>query len=139
MATGRLIVSYELFRAEEKPIADAADTSRPFLVGVTMVVAGLPMVGPYFAVIAQVLRAQLELRPSFRLLVLYSVIYVLPLLCLLALRLFFRQASDGIFARLKEFLDKWAERLIVALLATLGILLVGDGIMWFFGHSVLRP
>ena len=125
-------------RAEEKPIADAADTSRPFLVGATMVVAGLPLAGPYFAVIAQVLRAQLELRPSLRLLVLYSLIYVLPLLCLLALRLVFRQASDAIFERLKVFLDKWAERVVVALLAVLGILLVGDGIMWFFDSSVLR-
>jgi hypothetical protein len=60
------------------------------------------------------------------------------LLGLVAVRLAFRQASDAVFERLRTFLDKWAERLVVALFATLGVLLVGDGIVWFFDNQLLR-
>ena len=71
-------------------------------------------------------------------LVVYNVVYISPILCLLTVRLAFRRQSDSLFERLRAFLDNWTERIVVWLFAALGILLIGDGIMWFFGNSILR-
>jgi hypothetical protein len=40
-------------------------------------------------------------------------------------------------AALKAFFDTWGQRVIAALLTTLGIVLLVDGVGWFLGYPLI--
>ena len=128
-----------LKRRAEEPEEDAAPASTgtkgTFAVGVSLALAGLPAAAPYLGAVSQVLRAQLSIAGTLSLVILYNVVYLLPLLCFLAVQIVFKEASRTIFERMRHVVAKWTDRLIVAGLGILGALLTVDGILWFFGES----
>jgi len=110
---------------------------RALMLGAGLALAGVPAAAPYFAAIAQILRAQLNLGASLSLLVFYNLLYILPLLCMLVLRLVFQEASEAIFAKVRTFINTWSRRLVTAGMLILGAVLVIDGLLWFFHESPL--
>ena len=67
----------------------------------------------------------------------YNIVFVTPLVAIVALRLILGERSQRILDAVKRFFDSWGPRLIVALLLVFGVVLLVDGIGWFLGYPLI--
>jgi len=121
--------------AESEP--DRLSPARAFVAGAGLVVVGLPGALPYFAAIDLILRADLGLPHQVSALIFYNVIFVLPLIAMVGLRLALGARSLGLLGAVKRTFDEWSGRLIGAALFVLGAVLIVDGIGWFLGRPLI--
>jgi hypothetical protein len=92
---------------------------------------------PYFAAIDLILRAEVTLLQRMLALGFYNFVFVSPLVAIVALRLTLGERSTDFLNAIKRFFERWGQRLIVALLLVLGVVLVADGIGWSPGHPLI--
>ncbi len=108
-----------------------------FVTGWGLVLVGLPGAVPYFAAIDILLRAQLNLAGNAAALLVYNLAFIAPLALLLLLRLLLGDRGTAVLERVRQVFETWGQRIIIALLCALGVLLVVDGIGWFLGYPVI--
>ena len=121
----------------EQPVASDMTAAQAFLAGAGLTIVGLPGAVPYFAAIDLILRAEVTLLQRLLALGYYNIVFVTALAAIVALRLILGERSTGILDAVKRFFDIWGQRLIVALLVVLGVVLLADGIGWFLGHPLI--
>ena len=124
-------------RRTEKPAASDMTGIQALLAGAGLTIVGLPGAVPYFAAIDLILRTDVTLLQQMLALGYYNYVFVTPLVAIVALRLILGERSTGTLDAVKKFFDTWGQRLIVALLLILGVVLVLDGIGWFLGHPLI--
>ncbi len=121
----------------EKPVASDMTGIQALVAGAGLTIVGLPGAVPYFAAIDLILRTDVTLPQRMLALGYYNFVFVTPLVAIVALRLILGERSTGILDAIKQFFDGWGQRLIVALLLILGVVLVVDGIGWFLSHPLI--
>ncbi len=118
-------------------VPGAVSPGRGFVLGTSLTLVGMPGAFPYFGAIDQILRAEFGRAASSFALLFYNVIFLVPLAALLVVRLVLPARSEAIFQRVASLADRWGRQLIVAVLVSVGAVLVADGIGWFLGYPLL--
>ncbi|MBT8379610.1 MAG: GAP family protein [Ignavibacteria bacterium] len=119
---------------QKKPQYDDAAALSPlkaFWMGALINIIGLPFALPYFAVIDQILKADLDWVPSLTVLLIYNLLYVLPFASLLLIRIFYREKSDAIFSKINSVMERIADVLMPFILIGIGGFLIADAIFFF--------
>jgi Sap-like sulfolipid-1-addressing protein len=92
---------------------------------------------PYFAAMAQILKADLETAPMIWILIYYNFIFVLPLVGFVVLRVMMGDKATALLNKITIFFSHWGKQIFVYSLYFLGPLLIADGIGWFTGYPIL--
>jgi hypothetical protein len=92
---------------------------------------------PYFAAMAQILKADLETPTMMAILVYYNVVFSLPLLGFIMLRVLMGDKATAALDRISGFFSHWGKLILILSLYLLGLLLITDGIGWFIGYPIL--
>jgi cytochrome c biogenesis protein CcdA len=98
-----------------------------FLVGAGIMAAELPTAFPFFAAIAAILASGKSVAMQIGALALYCVVFVVPLLAILAIRLLARERGIRWLERLRADLDKRLAVLLPGLVLVAAIILVALG------------
>ena len=108
-----------------------------FTISATINIIGMWGALPYFAAIAQILKANLETAPMIGSLFYYNAIFALPLFGFIILRAIMGDRAQGILDAITRFFTHWGKQIIFISLYILGPLLIVDGIGWFVGYPIL--
>lgn len=92
---------------------------------------------PYFAAMAQVLKADLETTSMIWVLIYYNFIFALPLLGFIILRVIMREKATDLLQKISCFFTHWGKKILIVSLYFLGFLLIADGIGWFIDYPIL--
>jgi cytochrome c biogenesis protein CcdA len=112
--------------------ADRFDRSS-FLVGAGIILVELPTAIPYFAVIATVVGSNRSAATQVLLLAVFNLCFVLPLAAIFGLRTLAGERSLGFLTRIRGSVDRFLATLAPALVAIVGLLLIGVGV-----YGILR-
>ena len=136
-----LIFGYRAANAREthgeRGATEGMTPIRAFVLGAMLNLTGMWGALPYFAAIDQILRTDLGATGMVLTILYYNVVFTLPLMAFIVVRMAFGERADRLFQRLTEFLTKWGRRLIIAILLALGLLLIVDAIGWFIGMPLI--
>ncbi len=136
-----LIVGFKKSRTEESRgdsgINESITPAKAFTIAVGLMIVGLPGALPYLAAIDQLLRADLNYFEMVMALIYYNIIYILPLVALVCIRVLFPNQSERIFGFVGNVIEKWGQRVIVIFMLILGFVMVVDGIGWFLGMPLI--
>lgn len=124
-------------RPAKDPDRRGTSPTQAALAGAGITIVGLPGAVPYFAAIDLILRSEVPLSQQILALVVYNLAFVAALIVIIALGLSLGSKGTVILHKIREFLDTWSQRVIVALLMILGVVLVADGIGWFLGYPLI--
>ena len=91
----------------------------------------MPFAIPYFAVLGQILKADLDWLPALTVLLIYNLLYILPFSLLIFIRLIYRQESDGLFKSISDGMERLSATLMPLLLFLLGGALLADAFVFF--------
>ena len=130
IATGRK-------RRSEKSVKSGMTTGQAAVSGAVIVVTGLPGALPYFAAIDLILRSDVSLWQQTLALGYYNIVFISPLVAVMALVLLAGDRGKVFLDKIMRFIDAWGKTIVVALLLTLGIVLIADGAGWLLGHPLL--
>lgn len=108
-----------------------------FTISATINIIGMWGALPYFAAIAQILKANLDTVPMISSLVYYNAIFALPLIGFIILRAVLGDRAQGALDKITRFFTHWGKQIIIISLYILGPLLIADGIGWFTGYPIL--
>jgi threonine/homoserine/homoserine lactone efflux protein len=130
---GLSIVFKKKPKQKEPQLDDAAALNpfKAFWMGALINIIGLPFALPYFAVIDQILKADLDWISSLTVLLIYNLLYILPFSLLLLIRIIYREKSDEIFAKINNVMERIADVLMPFILIGIGGLLITDSIFYF--------
>ena len=92
---------------------------------------------PYFAAMAQILKADLDTTSMISILVYYNLLFALPLIAFIVLRIIMGERATVLLSKMTDFFTHWGKQLIVLSLYLLGPVLISDGIGWFIGYPIL--
>jgi cytochrome c biogenesis protein CcdA len=127
-------------RQKKRDDSRGNDTMTPwqgFVLGVVLIVIGVPGAFPYFGAIDQILSADLDFTGNLLALLSYNVAFILPLASPVVIKLLFPDRSQAIFEALTTWAERWGRRLVVVVLLVVGVLLVADGIAFLGGYPLL--
>ncbi len=110
---------------------------RAFALGAGLTLAGIPGALPYFGAIDQILRYDLTIAGNVVAVISYSLIFVLPQVCLILVRVLTPAHSDRLFGYISAVFEKHGPRGVIAVLIVIGVVLVLDAIGWFLGYPLL--
>jgi cytochrome c biogenesis protein CcdA len=119
---------------------DEADTLNPiagFGIGASINLIGMPFAIPYFAVVDQILKANLSWPRILMVLFIYNFLYILPFLILVIIRRISGQESDALFEKINNFMDRISSVLIPLIMILLGGALIADAIVFFSSGKAL--
>lgn len=108
-----------------------------FALGFIFTAGGLASMLPYFAALSQIMKADLAEMSKLTLLLYYNVLFLLPLLFLVFVRLFRPVQSTRIFGAIGHFLRTWGRRVIIVLMIVLGLILFVDAVGFLAGYPLL--
>jgi len=92
---------------------------------------------PYFAAIAQILKADLATTSMIWILVYYNLIFTLPLIGFIVLQIMMGDKAMALLKKITRFFSHWGKQIFIVSLYFLGPLLIADGIGWFTGYPIL--
>jgi cytochrome c biogenesis protein CcdA len=124
----------------KKKELDDVDSLTPisgFLAGASINLVGMPFAIPYFAVIDQILKADLPTSKGLLVLFTYNLAYVLPFAALVAIRRISGEKSDALFQKINNGMERIGSFLIPLLLILLGGALVVDAAFFFMSGKSL--
>ena len=124
-------------KRNNSPITESVTPAKAFTIAVGLMVVGLPGSLPYFAAIDQLLRADLNGIEMVLVLIYYNVLFVLPLVGLVCVRVIFPNQSEIIFDFVRNVSEKWGRRIVITFMVILGFVMVVDGIGWFLGMPLI--
>jgi cytochrome c biogenesis protein CcdA len=107
------------------------------VLGGSLVLVGLPGAVPYLAAVERIVQHDPQGLAGVAYLLVYNLIFVLPLLSLIGLRFLFPQQAGRIFQSLASLSLSVLPKLTAVVVVVLGLVLVADGIGWFLGHPLL--
>jgi hypothetical protein len=91
----------------------------------------MPFAIPYFAVLGQILKADLDWMGALMVLLIYNLLYVLPFSLLIFIRLIYRQESDVLFKSISDGMERLSGVVMPILLFLLGGALLADAFVFF--------
>lgn len=121
----------------QKEINPSTSPAALFFLGATLVVLGIPGAVPYLAAIQRIVNHDPNWAASLGYLLFYNFVFILPLLCLIGLRSMLAERADVWFLALAKFCLGVIPRLTAILFFIAGLVMVADGIGWFFGYPLL--
>ena len=133
LAAGVLWHRRERLRLRVAGKEDRIDRSS-LLVGAGITAAELPTALPYFACIAAIVDSGRPLGAQVVLLVLFNLVFVAPLLVVLALRSLLRARGVAAVARLRARLDRQMATAIPALVLLVAVVLTARGTLGLVRH-----
>jgi len=104
---------------------------KSFLFGMIVNLIGIPFALPYFAVIDQILKSDLEYYNSLLILLVYNITYALPFFLVILFYLFYGEDSKAILEKVKKYIDKISAILMPLLLLGIGLFLIADASKYF--------
>jgi cytochrome c biogenesis protein CcdA len=134
---GSRIASARQKKRDDSRGSDAMTPWQGFVLGAVLVVVGVPGAFPYFGAIDQILTADLDPSGNLLALLIYNVVFIVPLSSPVVIWLLFPDRSQAIFEALTEWAERFGRRLVVAVLLVVGVLLVADGVAFLAGHPLL--
>lgn len=93
---------------------------------------GIPFALPYFAMIDQILKADLTVTGSITVLAIYNLCYAAPFLIVPALAAVPGERARSMLERINGFIGKASDILMPWLFAALGVALVADAAAYFY-------
>ena len=87
---------------------------------------------------SQILKGDLESTSMIWILIYYNLVFVLPLIGFIVLRIMMGDKATVIWNRMTALFSHWGKQIIVLSLYVFGPLLIADGVGWFIGLSVTR-
>jgi cytochrome c biogenesis protein CcdA len=96
--------------------------------GAVVTAIDLPTALPYFAAIAAIVSSDSGLAAQLSLLVLFNLLYVLPLLGVLALHFLAGERSERFLGRCREWIQRFAPALLTVLTLAAGVALMLRGV-----------
>ena len=93
---------------------------------------GIPFALPYFAVVDQVLKADLSMTGSLAVLGIYNLGYALPFVIVPAMVAVSGESAKPLLEKINGFIGKASDMLMPWLFAALGAALVADAIAYFY-------
>jgi len=124
----------------KKKELDNPDSLTPisgFLAGASINLFSMPFAIPYFAVIDQILKADLPTHRGMFVLLVYNLAYILPFAILVAIRRLSGEKSDVLFQRINHGMERIGSFLIPLLLIILGGALLADAAFFFLTEKSL--
>jgi len=120
-------------RGKEKEMEDASSLTpaSAFGIGALINLIGMPFAIPYFAVVDQILKADLEPVNATLVLVIYNAMYVAPFALIVILRFIFGKSWDPVIERINIWLDRIGKVLMPVLLFGVAAAMLLDGILYF--------
>ncbi len=91
----------------------------------------MPFAIPYFAVLGQILKADLDWMGALMVLLIYNLLYILPFSSLIFIRLIYRQESDALFKSISDGMERLTAILMPVLLFLVGGVLLADAFVFF--------
>jgi cytochrome c biogenesis protein CcdA len=107
------------------------------LLGITLVVVGLPGAVPYLAAIERIVHHNPGWTKAIGYLAFYNLMFILPLLGLIVLRAVLGGRAVTFFQAVSTFCMGAMPRVTAVLFFLLGFVMVADGIGWFCGYPLL--
>lgn len=104
---------------------------KAFGMGAIINFIGIPFALPYFAVIDQVLKADLTTNEALVILSGYNLLYALPFLIVPALVVFIGKRSNKVLQHINGKLDQISAIIMPVLLGMVGLALVADAALYF--------
>ena len=108
----------------DETAAAGMTASGAFVTGAGICLVGLPGAVPYLAAIDLMLRTELSMAERLILLLYYNVVFAVPLVAIVGLRLASGSSADRLLDAIRRFLDRWTPKVIVLLMMLLGVVLV---------------
>lgn len=108
-----------------------------FVLSASINIIGMWGALPYFAAMAQILKADLETATMIWILIYYNLVFALPLIGFILLRMLMGDKASVILSKVTNFFSHWGKQIIVISLYLLGFLLITDGVGWFIGYPIL--
>lgn len=93
---------------------------------------GIPFALPYFAVVDQVLKADLSVAGSVSVLAIYNVLYAMPFVVVPAMVAISGERAKPTLQKINGFIGKASDLLMPWLFAGLGAVLVADAVAFFY-------
>lgn len=98
---------------------------------------GIPFALPYFAVVDQLLKADLSMTGSLVVLGIYNLGYALPLAIVPAMVAVSGESAKPLLDRINGYIGKASDLLMPWMLGALGLFLVADSVAYFYRGSGL--
>lgn len=111
--------------------------AQAFTLSASINIVGMWGALPYFAAMAQILKADLETASMISILIYYNLVFALPLIGFIVLRIIMGEKATALLSKITDFFSHWGKQAIVLSLYLLGPLLISDGVGWFIGYPIL--
>ena len=102
-----------------------------FGTGAVVNLIGIPFAVPYFAAIAQILKADLAWTPSLGALALYNLLYALPFALVIVARAVWQEKADQPLRRFNAAIDRASGLVMPLILLALAGFFIADGALYF--------
>lgn len=102
-----------------------------FLIGASINLIGMPFAIPYFAVLDQILKADLGWTESLVSLLVYNLLYILPFVSLVVLKLTMGEKSDQLLQTINTWMEKIGRILLPLMMILIAVALIVDAVMYF--------
>jgi cytochrome c biogenesis protein CcdA len=131
LGLGALMVGFGWRMKTDQPLGEARKPRSlglmaAFGFGMVVIVNEITTALPYFVAIERIAQAQLDLSLNIVSLVLYNLVFVLPLFAFLGLFLAYRERFSSQLERISAGVHHWIPRIFKAALLIVGVLLMVD-------------
>lgn len=123
--------------SEEKKPEGALTPITCFFYGGIVNFIGAPFALPYFAVISQIMEANLSLATSLGILMLYNIAYAIPFLLVPVLIAVMGNAARPLLEKINSFMTRGADILMPWVMLAIGLWLIADVITYTITGSPL--
>jgi cytochrome c biogenesis protein CcdA len=123
--------------SEERQPEGELTTAYCFGYGAVVNFIGIPFALPYFAVVDQLLKADLSIESSLLILTFYNIAYVLPFVLVLIMVALMGDASKPILEKINNVLVRLVDRFMPVLLFLLGAALITDALVFLIAGEAL--
>lgn len=138
-----IVFGYRLCTNRGKKRADKGRTGmtppQAFMLAAIINITGMWGALPYFAAVAQILKADFSSGGMLIALAFYNLVFALPLATFLVLRLLLGAQSERWFGLMTDFISRWGGRVLVTVLIGFGLIMMVDGIGWLLGMPLIVP
>ncbi len=108
-----------------------------FLLGIGITASALPTSAAYFSALGIIANDKLGLSSLSFLLLLYNIIFVVPLVVLLIIYLIFKDKSQKIFESVRNFISHRLNAGLKVIFILVGLFLITDFVLYLFGKPIL--
>ena len=135
-----LIVFGLIMKKHNRSKAESILNPKPlytFLLGIGITASAIPTSAAYFSALGIVANNELGLDSLGFLLLIYNIIFVLPLFVLLIIYIIFKKNSQKIFESARNFITHRLNAILRIIFVLVGLVLITDFIFYLFNRSFL--